>query len=55
MNLSEEQKIEKNPKLCGNCMQKTLLPYEFDWTCISIGYSVIKRKLELSKIQPKKK
>ena len=29
-------------------------PYEYEFTCFSCGYSVIKRKHELSKIQRKK-
>ena len=32
----------------------TLLPYEFEVTCISCGYNVIKRKHELSKTQRKR-
>ena len=31
-----------------------LLPYEYEFTCLSCGYSVNKRKHELSKIQRKK-
>ena len=54
MNLSEDQIIEKYAKKCGHCNRKTLLPYEYEFTCFSCGYNVIKRKNELSKIQRKK-
>ena len=37
-----------------HCNRNTLLPYEYEWTCFSCGYNVIKRKHELSKIQRKK-
>ena len=47
MKLTEDQIIEK----CGN----TLLPYEYQWTCFSCKYNVIKRKQELSKKQREKK
>ena len=46
MELNEDQIIEE----CGN----TLLPYEYQWTCVSCKYNVIKRKQELSKKQRKK-
>ena len=54
MSLSEDQIIEKYAKNCGHCNRNTLLPYEYEWTCFSCGYSVIKRKNELSKLQRKK-
>ena len=53
MELTEDQIIEKSVEHCGHCMQNTLLPYEYDWTCVSCGYNVIKRTHELSKIQRK--
>ena len=46
--------IEKYGKKCGHCLRITLLPYEYEWTCISCGCKVIKTKLELSKVQRKK-
>ena len=49
--LSEEEFIQKNAKHCGHCIRNTLLPYEYEWTCFSCGYNVIKRKHELSKIK----
>ena len=54
MQLTEDEIIQKNAKNCGHCNRKTLLPYEYEWTCISCGYNIKKRKHELSKIQRKK-
>ena len=55
MNLSEDEIIQKYGKRCGNCNRNTLLPYENEWSCVSSGYNVNKRKHELSKVQRKKK
>ena len=52
--LSEDERIEKYGKHCGHCNRNTLLPYEYEFTCISCGFNVNKRKHELSKIQRKK-
>ena len=54
MELTEDEMIEKYAKNCGHCNRNTLLPYEYEFTCISCGYNVNKRKHELSKIQRKK-
>ena len=54
MNLSEDEIIQKYGKHWGNCNRNTLLPCQYEWTCIACGYIVIKRKHELSKIQRKK-
>ena len=54
MELTEDEIIQKHGKRCGHCNRNTLLPYEYEFTCFSRGYNVIKRKLELSKIQRKK-
>ena len=54
MELTEDEIIQKYGKLCGHCNRNTLLPYEYEYTCFSCGYNVIKRKNELSKIQRKK-
>ena len=54
MTLSEDEIIQKYGKLCGHCNRNTLLPYEYEFSCFSCGYNVIKRKNELSKIQRKK-
>ena len=54
MEMTEDQIIEKYAKRCGHCNRITLLPYEYEFTCIACGYNVNKRKHELSKIQRKK-
>ena len=54
MKLSEDEIIQKYAKNCGHCNRNMLLPYEYEFTCISCGYNVNKRKNELSKIQRKK-
>ena len=54
MELTEDEIIQKYGKRCGNWNQNTLLPYEYEVTCIVCGYNVNKRKHELSKIQRKK-
>ena len=54
MELTEDEIIQKYGKRCGHCNQNTLLPYEYEYTCIVCGYNVNKRKHELSKIQRKK-
>ena len=54
MKLSEDEIIRKYAKNCGHCNRNMLLPYEYEFTCISCGYNVNKRKNELSKIQRKK-
>ena len=54
MELTEDQKIEKHGKHCGHCNRNALSPYEYEFTCISCNYNVIKRRHERSKIQRKK-
>ena len=54
MSLTEDQIFEKYGKQCGHCNRNTLLPHEYEFTCIVCGYNVNKRKHELSKIQRKK-
>ena len=54
MELTEDEIIENYGEKCGHCNRNTLLPYEFEWTCILCGINVVKRKHELSKIQRKK-
>ena len=45
---------KKYGKNCRHCNRNKLLPYEYERTCFSCGYNVIKQKHELSKIQRKK-
>ena len=54
MQLSEDEIVKRYVKHCGHCNQITLLPYEYDLTCFSCGYNVIKRKDELAIIERKK-
>ena len=53
-NLSDDETIEKYAKQCKHCLQNTILPYEYEWSCISCGFNLIWRKHELTKIQRKK-
>ena len=53
MELTEDEIIKKYAKHCGHCNRNTFLPYEYEFTCISCGYNVRKRKHQLSKIQRK--
>ena len=54
MELTEDEIIQKYAKNCRNCNRNSILPFEYEYTCFSCGYNVIKRKHELSKIQRKK-
>ena len=54
MELTEDEIIQKYAKNCRHCRRNMLLPYEYEWTCLSCGYNVNKRKNELSKLQNKK-
>ena len=54
MELTEDEIIQKNAKNCGHCKRNTLIPYEYEWTCISCGFNINKHKREISKIQRKK-
>ena len=54
MELTEDEIIQNHAKHCGDCRRLTLLPNEYDWSCISCGHNVIKRKHEFTKIQRKK-
>ena len=54
MELTEDEIIEKYGKHCGHCNRNTLLPYSYEWTCISCGFNLIKRKHELYNSTKKK-
>ena len=54
MELIEDEIVQKYGKRCGHRNANTLLPYEFEWSCLSCGYNVNERKHELTKIQRKK-
>ena len=53
MELNEDQINKKYAKNCGHCNRNTLLPYDYEFTCIACGYNVNKRKHELCKSQRK--
>ena len=36
------------------CLKNRISPHEYEWTCFSCGYNVMKRKKELAKIKGKK-
>ena len=55
MNLSEDKIFKKYAEQCNHCLRNTLLPYEYEWSCISCGFNLIKRKQELTKTQRKRK
>ena len=52
MELTVDEILQKHAKCCFYCMQNTLLPYGYEWTCFLGGYNVIKN--ELTKLQRKK-
>ena len=54
MELTEDEIIQKYGKRCGHYNRNTLLPNEYEFTCFSCGYTVNKRKHELTKIQRRK-
>ena len=54
MEVTEDEIIQKYAKKQGHCNRNTLLPYEYEFSCVSCGYNVIKRENELSKTQRKK-
>ena len=37
MELTEDENIQKYAKRCGRCNRNTLLPYEYEFTCIVCG------------------
>ena len=55
MKLTEDENIQKYGKNCGYCNRNTLLSHEYEETCLTCGFKVNKRKIELSKKQRKKK
>ena len=55
MELTEDEIVKKYAKPCGQGKGNTLLPYEYEFACVSCGFHIIKQKHELSRIQRKKK
>ena len=54
MELTEGEMNKKYGKLCGHCNQNTLLPYEYERTCVSCAFNLIKKGHELTKNSTKK-
>ena len=54
MELTEDEIIQKYAEKCLHCSRNTLLPYDYEFTCITCGFNVNKRKHELSKKYEKK-
>ena len=54
MESTEDEYIGKYVEKCLRCNWKTLQSYEYEFTCISCGFNLIKTKHELTKIQRKK-
>ena len=54
MNLAEAEMNQKYDKQCLYCARNAFLPQENEWTFKSCGYSVVKRKKELTRKQQKK-
>ena len=44
MDLTEDESIQKYDRHCGHSIRNTLLPYEYELTCVSFGYNVKKTK-----------
>ena len=42
MNLTESGIIEKYAQQGMHCMWSTILPYEYEWTCVVCRYNVVK-------------
>ena len=51
MEITEDEIFKKYANHYGHCNRNTLLPYEYDFTCISFRYNVIERKHDLCEIQ----
>ena len=39
MELKEDENIENYGKQCEHCNRNTFSPHEYDWICISCGFS----------------
>ena len=55
MELTEDEIYEKYGNRGGHCSRINLLLYEYEFTCVSCGFNVNKRKHELSQMQRKKR
>ena len=50
---TDDQILEKCGRNCMPCMRNTLLPYEYEYTCMTFGYNVMKKN-ELTRFLWKK-
>ena len=48
MELTEDEILQKYGKKCGHCNRNTLLPYEYEFTCISCGFNVNTNSLKFN-------
>ena len=48
MDLTDDQIFEKIVNQCGRCIRNTLLPYEYEWTCIACGYNESMNSLKIN-------
>ena len=55
MELTEDEFFQIYGRKCMHCTRNTILPYQYEWTCFSCGYKVIKRKNELTNSTKKNK
>ena len=42
MELTEDEIKQKYAKNCGHCKRNTLLPYEYEFSCLLCGFNVKK-------------
>ena len=54
MELTDNKVFRKKTKQYMPGSRNTMLPFEYEWTCFSCEYKIIKRKEELSKIHCQK-
>ena len=51
MEITEDENVQVIVEKCRHCFPKTLIPKEYEFTCIAYDYNVMKPKHELSKNQ----
>ena len=54
MKLIEDVFSEKYGKQCMDGLRWTLLPLDYEWSCLSCGCNVMKRKNEITEMRRKK-
>ena len=53
MELTQDDTIPKIDKQCKHCKLNTLLPYEYEWTCIASCSNIIQKKICWKKFNEK--